>query len=400
MDMMAMMGMGGAEKTWAPHTDSDAYELITPSLQAKKGDVLRFYADISSGWLNLLYKREGDADWTYQNTYITSDSIYFIAPLSGVYQLKFTGSSVSVDNFLGFLQPTEYAALQDDNDALNAEVIEHFKDKKVNVAYDRVLKAEQKEDVTSTPKAYTVCLPYDFRFNELVEPGKIRFYQLSFVDDYYKQFVFTAVTDVAEAGKAYLAVVEDGEVSLNAFNVTMLAEPITDSEKTAVNDYAEWFFNGNLTKVGQWVGNFSGISASEADGLNMFCLLDDGTWVRFSSEDNPDATLNAFRGFYLSDAPANAPAHAPATVDIKQYRTLFSNVGVGSVSDGNVPDSFNIIYNADIPTPSHVPSGIEPIIHTIEADGTHRYFDMQGRPLNHKPEQGIYIDNTKKVIAK
>lgn len=65
MDLMAMMGMGGAEKTWAPHTDSEAYELVTPRLQAQKGDVLRFYADVSSGWLNLYYKRDGDDDWTY-----------------------------------------------------------------------------------------------------------------------------------------------------------------------------------------------------------------------------------------------------------------------------------------------------------------------------------------------
>jgi hypothetical protein len=33
-----------------------------------------------------------------------------------------------------------------------------------------------------TPKAYTLCLPYEFRFGELVEPGKVKFYQLSFVD--------------------------------------------------------------------------------------------------------------------------------------------------------------------------------------------------------------------------
>lgn len=57
-------------------------------------------------------------------------------------------------------------------------------------------------------------------------------------------------------------------------------------------------------------------------------------------------------------------------------------------------------YNADIPKPSSETSGIEPVIQTIEADGTHRYFDMLGRPLNHRPEQGIYIDNDKKVIAK
>ena len=404
MDMMAMMGMGGAEKTWAPHTDSEAYELITPRLQAQKGDVLRFYADISSGWLNLFYKRDADADWTYQNTYITADSIYFIVPLSGVYQLRFTGSSVSVDDFLGFLMPMEEAALQDNNDELNAMVIEHYQGKKVNVVYDRVLSASQNNDGTFTPRAYTLCLPYDFRFSELVEPGKIKFYQLSFVDDYYKQFVFTAVADVAEAGRAYLAVVDQGEVSLDAFNVTLAADPISDAESTAVNDYGDWFFNNNLTKVGQWVGNFSRISSTEADGLNMFCLLEDGTWVQFTSSDNPDAELNAFRGFYLADAPANAPAGAPnlasANTGTNVYRTLFNNAGVGSVSDGNVPDAFNILYNPDIPIPSSVHTGIDPIIHTIDADGTHHYFDMLGRPLYHKPEHGIYIDNGQKRVIK
>ena len=397
MDMMAMMGMGGAEKSWAPHTDSEAYELITPRLQAKKGDVLRFYADISSGWLNLYYKRDADADWTYQNTYITADSIYFIAPLSGVYQLKFTGSSVSVDDFLGFLAPMEEAALRDNNDDMNAIVIEHYQGRNVNVTYDRVLSAGPNGDGTFTPKAYTLCLPYDFRFSELVEPGKIKFYQLSFVDDYYKQFVFTAVTDVAEAGRAYLAVVDWGEVILDAFNVTLIAEPINDSEATAVNDYADWYFNENLTKVGQWVGNFSSITAGEADGMNMFCLLDDGTWVRFTSEDNADAILNAFRGYYLADAPFEGKA--PGTMGSKIFRTLFNNAGVGNVSDGNVPDALNILYNPDIPTPTSV-SSIEPTIHTIDVDGTHRYFDLLGRPLNQKPEQGIYIDNNKKVIAK
>ena len=125
----------------------------------------------------------------------------------------------------------------------------------------------------------------------------------------------------------------------------------------------------------------------------MFCLLDDGTWARFTSADNPEAKLNAFRGYFLSDTPANAPAKAPAQGNTnKLYRTLFNNAGVGTVSDGNVPDAANILYNPDIPTPSFEPSGIESI-ETIEADGTHRYFDLLGRPLLHKPEQGVYIDN-------
>jgi hypothetical protein len=350
MDMMAMMGMGGGEKSWAPHTDSDAYELITPSLQAKKGDVLRFYADISSGWLNVFYKRDIDTDWTYQDTYITADSLYFIAPLSGIYQLKFTGSSVSVDDFVGFQKPMPWAALQDisETDDVNAEVIEHFKGQKVNVAYDRVLSAGQNADGTFVPKAYTVCLPYDFRFGELVEPGKIKFYQLSFIDNYRKQFIFADVANVAEAGKAYLAVVNYGEVSLNALNVELKAAPITDEALTAVNDYDEWYFEDNYSKQGQWAGNFSSISATEADNKNMFCLLADGSWARFTSESDADARLNAFRGFYLSDAPIDPPA---GTRGIDKNSDRFQTLFMGNMSDGNMPDALDIHFDADIPIP-------------------------------------------------
>ena len=406
MDMMAMMGMGGGEKSWAPHTDSDAYELITPYLQAKKGDVLRFYADISSGWLNLFYKttpvssldEDTSTDWTYQNTYITADSIYFIAPLTGIYQLKFTGSSVAVDDFVGFLRPIdEVFVYDDDRKGTNAEVMQNNKDKKVNVFYDRVLSAESKGYGLWTPKAYTLCLPYDFNFGELVEPGKVKFYQLSFVDDHYKQFVFTEVAHVAEAGKAYLAVVEQGEVNLNAYNVALIAEPVSDVEKTAVNDYGKWFFDENLTKVGQWTGSFKSISATEADDKNMYCLLDDGSWARFTSEDNPEAKFNAFRGFYLADKAAEAQSRAQAR-DKKSYHTLFSNAGVANVSDANVPDALNILYNADIPTPSSEATGINPIIQTIDADGTNRYFDLQGRMLNGKPVKGLFIEDGKKMI--
>ena len=401
MDMSAMMGMGGGEKSWAPHTDSDAYELITPSLQAKKGDVLRFYADISSGWLNLFYKCEDDADWTYQNTYITADSIYFIAPLSGIYQLKFTGSSVAVDDFVGFLKPMQGATLMDDSeyDAQNAEVIAHFKGQKVNVYYDRVLSAANNGYGSWTPKAYTLCLPYEFRFSELVEPGKVKFYQLSFIDAYYKQFIFTEVANVAEAGKAYLAVVDQGEVSLNAFNVTLTTEPVNDDERTAVNDYEDWFFNDNLTKVGQWTGSFKSINATEADNENMYCLLEDGSWVRFTSEDQADAKLYAFRGYYLADAEsASAPtrAKAPGNQTTHIFHTMFSNAGVSNVGDGNVHDALNILFEGDIPVP--VATGISPVLQTIDADGTHRYFDLQGRMLDGMPDKGVFIIDNKKVV--
>ena len=249
-----------------------------------------------------------------------------------------------------------WASLQDkaEVDAVNTEVIEHFKGQRVNVSYDRVLSAAKNADGTFAPKAYSLCLPYDFRLSELIEPGKVKFYQLSFIDDYYKQFVFSDVTDVAEAGKAYLAVVNYGEVSLNAYDVTLTAEPVKDIETTVVNDYGDWFFNGNNTRVGLWTGSFSSISATEADAMNMYCLLSDGSWARFTSEDNPDARLNAFRGYYSADAeasddqPAGTRGQGAVNRDADRFHTLF----VGSVNDGSVPDALDIIYEADIPIPS------------------------------------------------
>ena len=155
--------------------------------------------------------------------------------------------------------------------------------------------------------------------------------------------------------------------------------------------------------MGQWVGNFSSISATDADSKNMFCLLDDGSWARFTSTDNAGAKLNAFRAYFLSgvvaepnENPSAARAQAPANQ--KVFRTLFSNAGITNVSDGSIPDALNILYNADIPTPTVLPTDISPIIQTIESDGTSRYFDLQGRMLIGKPNKGIYITDGKKVI--
>ena len=38
-------------------------------------------------------------------------------------------------------------------------------------------------------------------------------------------------------------------------------------------------------------------------------------------------------------------------------------------------------------------TAISPTIHTIDNDGTHRYYDLKGRQLKSKPQKGIYIEN-------
>ena len=404
MDMMAMMGMGSGEKSWAPHADSDAYELVTPSLQAKKGDVLRFYADVSSGWLNVFYKRDGDADWTYHDTYITADSLYFIAPLSGVYQLKFTGSSVSVDDFIGFLKPMDWADLKDDSqyETQNAEVIEHFKDRKVNIVYDRVLSATQQSDGTWTPRAYVVSLPYDYDFTDYNEADQARVYRLRFKEEYYKQFIFlpenNANPNLMQAGRSYLVVVMKGQLNLSATGVS-LSNAVVDDEQNVVNSFEDWYFEDKLTPVGKWQANFQSISDVEADKMNIYGLRDDGTWARFQSEEGVEKNrLPAYRGYFELDASNESAASKRAAALPGTYKTMFQTSEQQGTSTGENINFDNLNYEGIIPIISNTPTSIEPTIRTVDADGTNRYFDMQGRMLKSKPEKGLFIENGKKVI--
>ena len=409
MDLMAMMGMGSAEKSWAPHTDSDAYELITPSLQAKQGDVLRFYANVSSGWLNVFYTLDADgngganpnANWIYHDTYITADSIYFIAPRSGIYQLKFTGSSVSVDDFLGFRTPIASAALLDDSqyEAQNAEVIEYFKDKKVNVTYDRVLSAKQQQDGSWTPRAYVVSLPYDYDVSQYNDADQAKVYRLRYKEEYYKQFIFLpdANPTLMQAGRAYLVVVTKGQLKLSATDVS-LTNTVIDDDQNVVNSFEDWYFEDKLTPVGKWQANFKSITDKEADQMNIFCLRDDGSWARFQSEEGAEpGRLAAYRGYYESNAPAASAAPNRAAPLPGTYKTLFQNGDQQGATTGESVTYDNLDYEGTIPYAGSS-TGIQPTLRTIDADGTSRVFDMQGRQLNGKPDKGLYIIDGRKIV--
>ena len=364
--------------------------------------MLRFYADISSGWLNVFYKRDSDADWTYQNTYITADSLYFIAPLSGVYQLKFTGSSVSVDDFVGFLKPVDWAALRDDSEfeAQNDEVIEHFKDRKVNVDYDRVLSATQQSDGSWTPRAYVVSLPYNYDFTDYNEAGQARIYRMRFKEEYYKQFIFlpedNANPNLMQAGRAYLVVVMWGQLNLNAIGVG-LSNTIVDDEQNVVYSFEDWYFEDKFTPVGKWQANFHSISDVEADAMNIYGLRDDGTWARFlSGGDTEQNRLSAYRGYFEADASAAARTRAAALPGT--YKTMFQMIDQQGTSAGENVNGDNLDFEATIPYTDSETTDIQPTIRAIDADGTSRYFDLQGRLLNGKPVKGMYIENGKKFI--
>lgn len=48
-----------------------------------------------------------------------------------------------------------------------------------------------------------------------------------------------------------------------------------------------------------------------------------------------------------------------------------------------------------------IATGIAPVIHTIDRDGTERWFDLNGHQLSGKPtKKGVYIQSGKKQVVK
>ncbi|MBR5728556.1 MAG: hypothetical protein IKX39_07920 [Muribaculaceae bacterium] len=433
MDMLGGLMGGGDDspKSWMATTTSEAYELITPRLQAKKGDVLRFEAKLgggglmdllsmfmgggASGQLNVFYKVDAggtvapnDDNWTYYDTFVQNGYVYFVAPYSGVYQLRFTSPSASLDNFYGFLQPIQSVAISEDNDNVNTAVFEQYGGQTVNVSYDRTLSATLQSDGTWLPRSYVVSLPYDYDFTDYYEADQAKIFSMAFKEEYYRQFIFlpTGYTNpnLMQAGRAYLVVVMKGQINLSAAGVT-LNSTIVDDDQNVVNDFEDWYFNDNLTPVGKWLANFRTISDVEADAMNIYGLRDDGTWARFQSNGSGEnSRMFAFRGYFELNA-SNEPA--PAKVRLRSaplpgtYNTMFQMSDQQGTSTGENVNYDNLSYEPTIPYPTEdIPTDIQPTLHAIDADGTHYYFDLLGRPLYQKPEQGVYIDNGQKVIVK
>ena len=430
MDMLGglMGGSNDAPKSWMVTTSSDAYELITPRLQAKKGDVLRFEAELggggmmammgmfmgggATGQLHVYYKVDvsgtvapSDDDWTYYDTFVQNGYAYFVAPYSGVYQLRFTSPSASLDNFYGFRKPIQSVALSEDNDKLNADVFEQYNGQTVNVNYDRTLAAVQQSDGSWIPRAYIVSLPYDYDYTDYYEADQARIFRLAFKEEYYKQFIFLPdysivggeyiVPTLMQAGRAYLVVVNKGQINLSAAGVK-LNNAIVDDEKNVVNSFEDWYFEDKYTPVGKWQANFRSISDVEADTMNIYGLRDDGTWARFQSEGGVEKNrLAAFRGYFEADAPAAARRQAAAQPGT--YKTMFQIGDQQGTSTGENVNYDNLGYEGNIPVAGSQ-TGIQPTIVTLDADGNSRYFDLQGRMLDVAPVKGVYINNGKKVI--
>ena len=112
LDLGALLGGGDSNDsdtndTYAASSSSNDYELITPMLQAKKGDVLGFEMELTTvtgdaiggifgedtsetPTLNVFYSRN-DGQWTPCGEYSSTGKCFFTAPYSGLYRLMFKG---------------------------------------------------------------------------------------------------------------------------------------------------------------------------------------------------------------------------------------------------------------------------------------------------------------------
>lgn len=396
--MMEMFGGGGEPKSWQATTDSKEYELITPRLQAVQGDVLSFNVDIDAmanmmgafggggdpAVLYIYYRRDVDSDWTLYNYVAQSQSVYFMAPYSGIYRLKFTGTG-SLDNFLGFTIPAEPVALVDGAD--NSTVIAENDGKVVNVVYDRELSAEQALDGTWKSRAYTLCLPYDFNFRAYYSSEQVDVYRLDFVDEFYGEYVFTKTDGNVPAGTPALVVINTGRVSLNAVEALF-------SKEVKTSDVYAYTSGSETTLAGSWCGSFDAITSEDERAVNAYGMDDDGLWKPFSAHVTSEVPFPALRAFMKMNE-AGKESYRPMTRQILTAAPESAQSRVRS-DDGDIEhDGLKRfpakLYSGDF-AGNPGATGIT-TLRTVDPDGSQRYFDLQGRELNGEPDRGYYIFN-------
>ena len=210
-------------------------------------------------------------------------------------------------------------------------------------------KVENPRILQKSEVPYTICLPY-----KLSVPDYTHAYKLSHRDG--STLTFEEVTDELEAMQPYLLkVVGNKRLRLNSADLN------TDISQTIPA-------NGGMT-YGRQVdvlgytlrGTFDTIDNRTANELGAYVLQDDGKWhpVLTDTEAHQQAAIPPFRAYLLPSA-----RNAGARISMELID-----------SDATAIDT----------------------IETIDEDGTHRCYDLQGRELPGKPSKGIYIYNGKKV---
>ena len=320
-----------------------------------------------------------DDDWS--KGIVTSSTRMFnkCINLSGAvaYNSK-NANDITLANPKGYFTTTIHIELKDGED--NSAILDEYNGKVVSVNYDRVLKAIDNGDGTWTSKAYTVCLPYDCNLMKEVRMGQILVCKLWYIKD-NKEFMFSNTEPGIKAGIPYIVVVKEGEISLNAEKV-VITNQVTEGEEVLEWDTL-W-----PNVLGRWKGTYHRMYDEECESQNIYGMqVSDGRWSRyFVTKHGPKwCWIETFRGYF----------QANESTGNNTYKSVYKKYVQGEEEDDPIIDFPAGAFDGD-----NIDDETTGIIHVIEDNGEHHYFDLQGRPLNSKPAKGVYIDNGKKIIQK
>lgn len=225
-------------------------------------------------------------------------------------------------------------------------------------SYDRDFRArittEGYED-----KGYTVCLPFAWTLN-VEDNSQAKVYAPSVIEDV--EGVTTVTFSEVQGGqmaafKPYYIVVSKGGAYVNAQAGSVEQH---QTAGTTVIDGASYQFKGSTATI----PNATLYDAQKP----AYILQSDGIWYKVPSAE-PRAYVGPFRAYFQATTPNGA----------RSLVMMFS----GSYNPGEGSD----------------PNAIEPVVRTIDADGTQRVFDLSGRRINGNVK-GIVIRNGRKVVRK
>ena len=226
-------------------------------------------------------------------------------------------------------------------------------------SYDRTFRAhittEGYED-----KGYTVCLPFAWTLSA-EENSVAKVYAPSVIEDVAG--VTTVTFSEVEGGQMaaftpYYIVVSSGEAYVVGQEGSVIQHQTAGS--TAIEGAAYQFKGSTAT-----IDNATLYDASKP----AYILQSDGVWYKVPSAE-PRAYVGPFRAYFQATTASGA-------------RSLAMMLG-GS-------------YNPDENSGT---TAVEPVVRIIDREGTARYFDLNGRLLQVKPEKGLYILNGKKHFNK
>ncbi len=218
---------------------------------------------------------------------------------------------------------------------------------------------------TYSPKAYTICLPFTIDLSKQTDGQNVVLaYELVSVTK-EQEFLFDNVTSTLEAGKPYLVIVGMGHVMLETANVRVVRTP----QESAVDDA----YNMSAM-MGKWKGNFSPLSKQQLSGENAYLMQSNGTWRSVAHATDDFKELPSFSAYF---APSDSYTGQGG-------KTVINGAGEGITFDGDMEAT-------DIQTP---------YIHVIDRRHGDRYFDMNGRELQARPDRGVYIYKGKKYFSK